>query len=315
MILGALGLSQYFYINWYLKSTSSLQEFVSRFKVNPESFSTPGSWTFILISSLTLLIVITGLAIIVIYHQKTLQLYRQQENFISNFTHELKTPIASIKLYLDTFAKHELKPQEQKDFIQYMQKDAERLSKNVHQILLLAQIENKKHRYTFEQTNLYQYFKKFVQENSYLFSNGEVNIFKPKQDYSLELNLQLFDMVVLNILTNAFHYNDRRPEVSVSLSFKNGYLSIHFKDNGIGIQTADQKNIFKKFFKVKQKEGFTSKSSGLGLYLSRQIVKIHKGKIHALSEGTGKGCEIILSFPQVSSYFQRKLKPLEATHA
>lgn len=305
--LCALGISYFFYINWYLNAVDDIQLFVSKFQIQPGTLSTPGPWTFILITSLFGLIFIGSLSSIFIYYQKTYQLFRQQENFINNFTHELKTPIASIKLYLDTFSRHQLTDEERDNFISYMQKDADRLSTNVQQILLLAHLENRKGNYQFEETDLNDFLQTFINDSGHLFKNLTIDFVPNKSIPLISLNRELLDMLFMNIFTNAEKYNQGKATLEVSLRQVTTNIEIRFKDNGIGLKDSDLKSIFTKFYQVKKDEGFKGKSSGLGLYLCHLIMKLHKGRITAESRGLGNGSTFVLHLP-INQFFLKSLR-------
>src|SRR5689334_12473191 len=103
----ALCFSLSLYIHWYITITNNIDDFVKKFKIDKTLVNDPHSFMIILIISCLVGLIMIGLAIIFSYYHKSQQLYQSQENFINNFTHELKTPLASIKLYLETFFKYQ----------------------------------------------------------------------------------------------------------------------------------------------------------------------------------------------------------------
>ena len=139
----ALVCSLFLYIYWYVGISAGLKSLAYRYQLDPSQFIEASPWVVILVLSLLVGVILAGILIIFIYHLKTLQLYRMQQTFISNFTHELKTPVTSLKLYLETFTKHEITRDEQLKYINFMLQDAERLSNNISSILNLARIESK----------------------------------------------------------------------------------------------------------------------------------------------------------------------------
>ena len=120
-----------------------LKSVIARYRLDANQFFEAQTWVVILSLSLLVAVILAGILIIFIYNLKTLQLYRLQHTFINNFTHELKTPVTSLKLYLETFAKHELPREEQLRYIRFMLQDTERLSGNINSILNLARIESR----------------------------------------------------------------------------------------------------------------------------------------------------------------------------
>ncbi|MCX5834940.1 MAG: hypothetical protein NTV99_10615 [Deltaproteobacteria bacterium] len=113
----ALAASLFLYIYWYMEVSAGLQAVVAKYQLDPEQFFEAQTWVVILVLSILVGIILVGVFLIFIYNQRTWQLYRTQRNFINNFTHELKTPVTSLRLYLDTFAKYELSREDQIKYI------------------------------------------------------------------------------------------------------------------------------------------------------------------------------------------------------
>ena len=113
----AVGLSLFLYIYWYVEASAGLQSVIKRANLDPEQVLAPQTWVVILVLSILVGIILLGFFIIFVYHQKTIQLYRLQRNFIGNFTHELRTPVASMKLYLETLRKYELSREEELKYL------------------------------------------------------------------------------------------------------------------------------------------------------------------------------------------------------
>ena len=239
------------------------------------------------------------MALIFIYYQKLIKLYRFQQNFINGFTHELKTPIASLRLYLDTFKKYELKRDEQLKYIDYMIRDTNRLTLNVNQILQIAKVEDKSFKPSLTKVNIVNFIDDFFKKNPHYFEEITVNIDKPDKEYSAHVEPELFEMVVMNIVTNAINYSSKRSKESqeakldVGFNNENGKLKIDFIDNGIGIEKHEIKKIFNKMYRV----GKTIKGSGLGLYLSTNLMRMHGGSLRAESAGLGHGSTFTVSLP------------------
>ena len=294
-----LALAYFLYINWYLKIKDSLEKYWQTFPPNGPLKLEIGPFWPIFTSAILLLIIIAGLITIFIYYQKTNDLYRRQETFINNFTHELKTPVASIRLYLETFLKHDLKTEDIKKFSSYMLKDTQRLSTHIGQILQIARLENKKEKYQLNETDLNQFIKSFIKENSYLFLEAKIHeTMNPVDKFTVKINKDLFEMVLMNILTNALiHNHQQKPEISINIEQINQQVVLSISDNGIGLSKIDIKKIFKKFYQANSSKLARKRGSGLGLYLTQQIVKLHKGSIMALSQGTELGTTITIKLP------------------
>jgi signal transduction histidine kinase len=141
--------------------------------------------------------------------------------------------------------------------------------------------------------------KSFINNNKHLFQNGNLRIHPPEAELpSLRVNLPLFDMMLMNLMTNAVKYNDSpQPTVDVGFEIYPRKLIIRFADNGIGIEKKELRKIFRKFYQVGRSEDMSAKGSGLGLYLVQSIARIHKWKVGAQSQGIGKGATFSLILP------------------
>jgi two-component system, OmpR family, phosphate regulon sensor histidine kinase PhoR len=296
----ALGLSLFLYIYWYVQVREGVKVIARRFNIDQTQFLESQTWLVIMVLSILVGIILLGIFVIFVYHQKTFQLYRLQNNFINNFTHELKTPVTSMKLYLETFARYELPREQSLKYIQYMLSDVNRLSDNISDILNLARLESKSYMGEFEEVDLADEIWRFCDRNVHMFKDCQIQIDNPAGDkYFYRVNRPLFEMLLMNLLGNAVKYNNSNvPRIDVIFELAKRRLLIRFRDNGIGIEKKNLKKIFKKFFQAGQSDDRTAKGSGLGLYLVKTIVVLHKAKVRAESEGLGKGAEFILSLPR-----------------
>ncbi len=285
----AVGLSLFLYIYWYVEASAGLEKLTQRYKIDPEQVLAPQTWMVILVLSILVGIILVGLFIIFVYHQKTIQLYRLQRNFISNFTHELRTPVASTKLYLETLRKYELPREEQLKYLDYMIGDADRLSHNISRILNLARIESRTWDGEFEIVELVQEVERFRRKNANLFEGCESELHNPSgRSYTCRLNRDLFEILLMNLFTNAIKYNrSARPRLDLVFSPGRRGVEVSFKDNGIGISKTERKKVFRKFYQSGTAEDRSARGTGLGLYLVELIARRHKGKISAAPRREG----------------------------
>ena len=172
----ALVTSLFLYIYWYIEISSGLKTIVKRFNLDTGQFLTSHTWFVIMVLTMLVGVIIMGIFIIFVYNLKTLRLYRLQHNFINNFTHELKTPVTSLKLYLETFLKHELSREDQLKYTRYMLNDTGRLSEDINRILNLAQIESKNKTDEFVLRDLPETIAIFHRNNSHLFGNCDIRV-------------------------------------------------------------------------------------------------------------------------------------------
>ena len=297
--IGAVVLSLFLYIYWYVEVSAGLKNVIKNAKLDPDQVLASQTWVVILVLSILVGIILLGIFIIFVYNQKTLQLYRLQRNFINNFTHELKTPVTSLKLYLETFRKYELPREDQLKYIGYMVQDADRLSNNINRILNLAKVESKSYGGKFVTEDLVSVVDGFYKKNRHLFGNCEIKIHYPSEkSFSYLINRSLFEMLLMNLFTNAIKYNESTvPRLDIFFETVNRDLCIRFEDNGMGIPKFEIKKIFKKFYQIGRSDNMTAKGTGLGLYLVESITRIHKGKVTAQSKEDGKGSVFTVMLP------------------
>jgi two-component system phosphate regulon sensor histidine kinase PhoR len=300
LILSILALvaSLFLYIYWYIEISSGLKSIVQRFNLDTGQVFASQTWVVILVLSILVGVILLGIAMIFVYNLKTFHLYRLQHNFINNFTHELKTPVTSLRLYLETFLKHDLSRKDQLKYSQYMLQDVDRLSENINRILNLAQIESKHYKTGFEALDLVEVVKNFYQKNAHFFTDCDIRFYHPDGASLVALvNLPLFEMLLMNLSTNAVKYNERRLELKIVFEVHQKKIYVRFQDNGIGLEKNEIKKIFKKFYQVGNSEDMSARGSGLGLYVVDLIAKLHNAKIRVQSEGLGKGATFILVMP------------------
>lgn len=295
----ALAISLFLYIYWYISVSENLKAVIRRYQLDANQFFEARTWVVILILSILVGVILLGILIIFIYNLKTLQLYRLQHTFINNFTHELKTPVTSLKLYLETFTKHDLPREEQLKYIGFMLQDVERLSANINSILNLARIESRLQEGAPTMVDLPETIRQFIHDNRHIFRNCDIRVHPPPGGpLFYPVITSLFEMLLMNILTNALKYNTSgKPRIDITFENKEKSLLIHFRDNGIGIAQAERKRIFRKFYQARHDGPIPVGGSGIGLYLVQQIARLHHGKMVADSEGVGKGSVLTLILP------------------
>ena len=297
----ALALSLTLYIYWYIEVSTGLAAIVQKFNLDAAQIFTSQTWVVILVLSILVAMILLGIFIIFAYYQKSVRLYRMQHNFINSFTHELKTPVTSLNLYLETFLQHELSRDDQIKYLHFMLHDVKRLADNTNRILDLARIESKTFGGEFIEENLVAVVTEFYDKNSHLFPDCEITIHNPSgRSFPYLINRPLFEMLIMNLITNAIKYNRSKiPKIAITFlpQKMKRKLYISFEDSGIGIEKRDLKKIFKKFYQVGRSDNMTATGSGIGLSLVQNIAKLHKGRVIAGSKGTEQGSVFTVQLP------------------
>lgn len=291
----ALVSSLYIYIHWYFKLYQNVETLVRKFNLDPLIIDSKETWFVIIILAILITCIIAGMAIIFIYYSKWVKLYRKQQNFFNGFTHELKTPIASLKLFVETLKKRDLSKEKQAEYLEYMSKDIDRLSSNVERILNFSKLDEMKKISEVKKINLRYALEETLSKNSSLLDHAKIDLINGSDhDVFLHMNISLFDIMISNLLSNSIFHNDKE-EVQIKITYEKlgNKIQLTFQDNGNGLKKNELKDIFQKFHQGKN----SAKGSGLGLYLVKVIAKLHKGKVIARSRGEGMGSEFVLTFP------------------
>ena len=223
-----------------------------------------------------LLLFLVGVGIYGVFSsiEKIYKLNKQQNNFLLSVTHEFKTPIAAIRLMLQTSKHPKINDEKRSELVDNSIQSTHRLEELAENMLTAMQIES----------NAYQYNLLPVDYSSLI--NKVVNNQQIKGDITVQIepNVKvkgddfILRMVINNLIENAFKYSNNQP-IEVSLETEAKWKKLSIKDQGIGLKKEDFKNIFKKFYRVQDEETRVSKGTGLGLFIVKQAVERHSGKV------------------------------------
>ena len=230
-------------------------------------------------------------------YNREMEIAQQRRNFLLSITHELKSPISSIRLVLETFLKRKLKPEQQSKLGNNAIEDVERLNELVNNLLMAAKLET-----------AYQPHLEFLELSDLV--NDIVEKMKEKFptihfQIKIEPNLEMAEgdkmgmvSIVTNLIENAVKYNQHdNPEIEVHLKSEKNKIRFEVADNGIGISDKEKKNIFERFYRVGNEDTRRTKGTGLGLYIVNQIVKAHQGKIQVI-DNQPIGTRFMVYFPK-----------------
>ena len=241
---------------------------------------------------------------------------KMYDNFIGNITHELKSPLSSIQLYLETLKHREVPHEKQQEFIELMTKDADRLKRLINVILEIAALEQKKLAHDYTICDAETTIKKLLTESidKFHLSKDSIEI-KGKVNCQIVADLSALKIVMDNLIDNAMKYSVDPLKIEVLLNQNSKRFIVELSDKGIGISTKEIKNIFNKFYRIYDSSVPSVKGTGLGLYWVREIIKAHGGGILVRSEGVGKGSTFRIELPvyQVSKkrFINKLLKATE----
>jgi len=226
---------------------------------------------------------------------------------VSNVTHELKSPVASIQLALETMSIRDLSPEKKQEYIDMMLDDTERLSILIDRILGAARIEKKRNRYRLETISMRQFLNEVLEEDRHLYEkDGQTIAMKQGRDALVAIDRSAMKIVLNNLLENAARYSPPGSQIDIRLSRDLRSCRLDVVDNGCGISGKDLKNIFKMFWRSSEEPNSRVRGSGLGLYIAHNIVRDHHGRIWASSPGIGRGATFSIRLPRIRKYWNRR---------
>jgi signal transduction histidine kinase len=247
-------------------------------------------------------LIIAGLILNTIFLVREIRRNEQHDSFLNAVTHELRTPIASIRLYLETLQSREVAEEKRQDFYRIMHQDTDRLMSSVDQVLSAAetvQKRRKQHWTAVEMVTLVEECVASARQRHHLGAdalNCNTHQLRPQEALVMG-DADELRVAITNLLDNAVKYSPEGVRISAELLAQGGELLVRVSDQGIGIPPADLKRIFKRFYRAAW--GRTGiKGTGLGLFIVRTIVRKHRGSVSADSKGEGKGTTITVRLPQ-----------------
>lgn len=223
------------------------------------------------------LILIFGLWRIIRSIKKEQELARRQHNFLLSVTHELKTPLASTKLYLQTLLKHNFEAEKRDELLHKTLTENKRLEEIVDAILISARIENRTMEIHQEKIDVNREIRTIIEEFEKKWNKQFIDFQSTKQPI-LESDLFIFRTICRNLLENAIKYAGTDDQILISV-LQEEKLCIRFIDKGPGIPSDMQQQIFKKFVRLENEETRTKKGTGLGLFIVKEFARLSNAQI------------------------------------
>ena len=248
-------------------------------------------------------LIIAGLVLYTIFLVREIRRNEQQDSFLNAVTHELKTPITSIRLYLQTLERRSLDENQRHDFYRLMLDDTDRLMGTVEQVLRAGEIRQRGSRRNWQDVD----FSAIIHESLELARlrhglSPEALYFgaEPEGPITLMGNPEELRTAVANLIENAVKYSTQQPSIVVDVTTPDiDTVVLRIRDNGVGIPRDELKRIFKRFYRVHSPATGQVKGTGLGLFIVRSIVRRHGGEAYAESEGEGRGSTFTIRLPRV----------------
>jgi len=249
-------------------------------------------------------VLIFGLVLNTTFLIREIRRNEQHDAFINAVTHELKTPIASIRLYLETLKTREVDDTQRAEFYDIMLADSQRLLTTVEQVLRAGRTGHKRRRIATSVVSVSEIVRECLELTRvrYGLTDSHLMYFESPEASSARISGDLDELraAFSNLLDNAVKYSDEEVRVSVSVSaVDKKRVAVKVTDKGIGIPNAQLKRIFKRFYRVPGKFMARVKGTGLGLFIVESVVTKHGGRVFVESKGLGQGSTFTVQLPIV----------------
>ena len=252
-------------------------------------------------------LIIAGMVVNTIFLVRELRRSEQHDSFINAVTHELKTPVASIRLHLETLLRRELPEKQKQEFYGIMLSDTDRLTETVEQVLRAGRAGDKKAGREKAEVD----FRQIVQDSMQAARSrhhlpAEALRFEEASSDGNKLvvrgSAEDLRTAVFNVIDNAVKYSGENIDVRVRLETPDEKrIVLRVQDQGVGIAPDDVKQVFKRFYRVTHRSLSHVKGTGLGLFIVKAIAQKHGGKVFAESEGEGQGTTIVFELPRFAA--------------
>jgi signal transduction histidine kinase len=248
---------------------------------------------------LLLATIIIGVVLNTIFLVREIQRNEQHDAFINAVTHELKTPVASIRLYLETLQSRSVDEARRQEFYRVMLEDSDRLLATIEQVLRTGRVGSSSHKLNLSRFDMDGLIEECVARARTLhgLKSGALE-FRPGPSVTVTGDADEVRAAVSNLIDNAVKYSGTDVNVTVETAQVNhDYVAVRVIDRGPGIPKPELKRVFKRFYRVPGPLASRVKGTGLGLYIVRSVAKRHRGRAWAESEGPGRGSMFVLELP------------------
>jgi signal transduction histidine kinase len=292
------GLLMFVWIRWYVLRSREVDEVMRNVPWMEHSQSVS---TLILVEGCVLMaIILVGLYLIFVSFRRQVSMNQLQSGFLDSVTHELKTPLAAIRLNTETLLMRELDEAKRRQFLARSMVEIERLQSLIDGVLLSARVESG-FRVEYQYVDLLEILDESwrrisdrVGERRRLQFDRECG--EEPYLWRMSLDYASLSMAFDNLLNNAVKYTDDGGLIAVVVRVSRDRLSIAIRDDGCGIEKRDLRRVFRKFYRSDQQRRKHVSGTGLGLYVSDMVIRAHKGRVYAASEGLNRGATFHVEF-------------------
>jgi len=259
----------------------------------------------LLLTAVVLCLLLVGIILTLRAASREMSLAAAKSSFVSNVSHELKTPLALIRLYAETLELDRVKDEQQgKDFLRTINGETRRLTQLINNILDFSKIEAGRKEYRFVSSDVAEIVETVLRTYEYQLRDAGFEV-STRIDQGLPMvaiDAEAISQAVVNLLNNATKYSEDAKKIEVAVAARDSHIAIEVADHGIGIPHSEHQKIFEKFYRVSTTLEHNTKGSGLGLALVKHVVEAHGGRVLVDSEpGRGSRFTILIPIPKTES--------------
>lgn len=257
------------------------------------------SWGYLTIGTIIFALILAGLIVYMVITIKEVRLNQRQVNFVDSVTHELKSPIASLRLYLETLEMRELDAKQRESFYRVMESELFRLDTLINQLLEVGRLDAIGHRSEPEDVAIGPLLKRCAETACAHHKCAAANVFTfDVEPAVIRARPMILEMIFGNLLDNAIKYSAAVPSVDVEVRVrKRDRVITRISDNGTGVPPEMRKAIFRMFYRGGNELERTKKGTGLGLYIVRTLVHMLKGSVVVRDRDQGPGSVFEVELP------------------
>lgn len=254
-------------------------------------------WALVVAGATGSLLVVVGLVWLCVWLMREIGANHRQRAFLDAVTHEMRTPLASMRLSLDTLDRHDPERARRQEFLGNMRGDLERLDRTVEQVLAAARAEDRRARPQLERVALPDLLRRCIAEIRQRHRLPEQAVaLESEADAQVRGSAGELAVVFRNLLENAIKYSDAPVEVNVRVRGpEDGRVDVEISDRGIGIPSDELRKIFQRFYRAGRGVQRTAAGLGLGLFIVRNLVRRQGGRVVARSAGFGQGSRFVVT--------------------
>lgn len=287
-----------FWIYWFLGRHRQLKELAVEYQA--EWLPQKTDWLILAEGIVLLVAILVGVYVIFIYWRRQSALYKAQQRFISQVTHELKSPLASLQLHLDTIQMRPPSHDQLNQFVALMKKDCSRLDGMINNLLNASRIQHKDSLLNLQRGNLSNLIETYLRNKRSILPPGTDLDWTIEPGLVARFDADALETALRNLIENAILYSDKPARIRVEMKRNASMAHIIFSDFGCGIPRQLRKKVFKMFYRIRN-PGKNIRGSGLGLFIVHNIIKMHNGRIWLDTSTQHQGSTFHLLLPLIST--------------